>query len=110
MRDPGFKVDLFRFVDVLPVLQTTSQVAGHVREYLLKDGRDLPGVLNTALKAASHGLTAGLAARAIKKNVAEMAVAAHAENLDAAHAVTRVRLRRDVLVGDRLKEARPAGA
>ena len=73
MRDPSFKVDLFRFVDVLPTLSTTSQVAQHVREYLLKDGRDLPGVMSTALKAASSSLTAGLAARTIKKNVTNMA-------------------------------------
>jgi RHH-type proline utilization regulon transcriptional repressor/proline dehydrogenase/delta 1-pyrroline-5-carboxylate dehydrogenase len=73
MQDPSFKVDMFRFVDVLPVLQTTDQVARHVREYLLKDGRELPGVVNAALKVASHSLTAGLAARAIRKNVTEMA-------------------------------------
>ena len=69
MRDPEFKTDLFRFVDVLPTLQTTAQIGQHVREYLLKDGRELPGVLSTALKAFSHPLTAGLAARTIKKNV-----------------------------------------
>lgn len=73
MKDPDFKVDLFRFVDVLPALRTTEQVANHVRQYLVKEGRDLPSILHTALKAASHGLTAGLAARAIKKNVIEMA-------------------------------------
>lgn len=73
MKDPDFKVDLFRFVDVLPALRTTEQVAQHVGEYLLKEGRDLPGVISAALKAASHGLTAGLGARAIKKNVVEMA-------------------------------------
>jgi RHH-type proline utilization regulon transcriptional repressor/proline dehydrogenase/delta 1-pyrroline-5-carboxylate dehydrogenase len=90
MRDASFKVDLFRFVDVLPVLQTTSQVVQHVREYLLKDGRDLPGVLSTALKAASHGLTAGLAARAIKKNIADMAER-FIVGQDAAHAVAALR-------------------
>jgi RHH-type transcriptional regulator, proline utilization regulon repressor / proline dehydrogenase / delta 1-pyrroline-5-carboxylate dehydrogenase len=90
MRDPDFKVDLFRFVDVLPVLQTTSQVAQHVRAYLLKDGRELPGVLSTTLKAASHSLTAGLAARAIKKNVAEMA-ARFIVGQDAAHALAALR-------------------
>jgi RHH-type proline utilization regulon transcriptional repressor/proline dehydrogenase/delta 1-pyrroline-5-carboxylate dehydrogenase len=73
MQDPSFKVDLFRFVDVLPALQNTNTVTQHVREYLLKDDRELPGVVSAALKATSHGLTAGLAARALKKNVTELA-------------------------------------
>lgn len=73
MKDPGFKVDLFRFVDVLPVLQTTEQVAEHIRTYLLKEGRELPGLINVALKAASRGIMASFAARVIKKNVTEMA-------------------------------------
>jgi RHH-type transcriptional regulator, proline utilization regulon repressor / proline dehydrogenase / delta 1-pyrroline-5-carboxylate dehydrogenase len=73
MKDPSFKVDMFRFVDVLPTLETKEQVAAHVKEYLLKDGRELPAVLSAALKAASSGLTAGLGAMAIKKNVTDMA-------------------------------------
>jgi RHH-type proline utilization regulon transcriptional repressor/proline dehydrogenase/delta 1-pyrroline-5-carboxylate dehydrogenase len=72
MQDPRFKADLFRFIDVLPALHTTDQIAQHVREYLLKDDRELPGVINAALKAAAHGFTAGLASRAIRKNVVEM--------------------------------------
>jgi RHH-type proline utilization regulon transcriptional repressor/proline dehydrogenase/delta 1-pyrroline-5-carboxylate dehydrogenase len=73
MRDPGFKIDLLRFVDVLPVLESTDQIASHVREYLLKDGRDVPALLNVALKAASGGITAGLATRTVRANVAGMA-------------------------------------
>ena len=41
MKDPSFKVDMFRFVDVLPMLETKEQVAAHVKEYLLKEGREL---------------------------------------------------------------------
>ncbi len=73
MKDPSFKVDMFRFVDVLPSLHTKDQVAAHVREYLLKEGRELPTVMKAALKAASGGMTAGLAAMTIKKNVTDMA-------------------------------------
>ena len=73
MKDPEFKVDMFRFVDVLPALETTEQVSAHIKEYLLKDGRPLPAVMKLALKAASGGLTAGLGAMTIKKNVNEMA-------------------------------------
>lgn len=73
MKDPSFKVDLFRFVDVLPQLETSDQVARHIREYLLKEGRVLPGVISVALKAAASGLTAGIAAKSIRKNISDMA-------------------------------------
>ena len=73
MKDPSFKIDLFRFVDVLPQLESSEQVARHVREYLLKEGRALPGVISVALKAAASGLTAGIAAKSIRKNISDMA-------------------------------------
>jgi RHH-type proline utilization regulon transcriptional repressor/proline dehydrogenase/delta 1-pyrroline-5-carboxylate dehydrogenase len=73
MKDPTFKVDMFRFVDVLPMLDDKEQVSRHIKEYLLKEGRELPGVMKAALKAASGGIGAGLGAAAIKKNVTEMA-------------------------------------
>ncbi len=73
MKDPSFKVDMFRFVDVLPQLETSEQVSRHVREYLLKEGRELPTLIETALKAAASGITSGLAAKAIRKNVTDMA-------------------------------------
>src|SRR3954449_4474359 len=51
MADPSFKIDLFRFVDVLPMLQSTEQVSSHMRQYLLKEGTraaDDPGDRNQA--------------------------------------------------------------
>lgn len=74
MKDPSFKVDMFRFVDVLPTLVTDDQVAKHIREYLLKNGREIPLLMSTALKAASFSLGKGIAATAIRKNVKEMAM------------------------------------
>lgn len=73
MKDPSFKVDLFRFVDVLPVLNHKDQVAKHVEEYLLRENRELPMVMQAALKASGWSLARGMAAIAIKKNVTEMA-------------------------------------
>ena len=73
MRDPAFKVDLLRFIDVLPALQSTGQMASHVREYLLKEGRDVPALLSVAIKAAAGSLTAPIATRTMRKNVALMA-------------------------------------
>ena len=73
MRDPSFKVDLFRFVDVFPTLKTREQVTRHIEEYLLRPGRDLPTLVSAALKAATGGLTAGLAQGTIRRNVEGMA-------------------------------------
>ncbi|MBC8108627.1 MAG: L-glutamate gamma-semialdehyde dehydrogenase, partial [Anaerolineae bacterium] len=75
MRDPNFKIDLFRFVDVLPSLQTTEQVTRHLKEYLLKEGRELGVVMGAALKIAAGGLGfgQGIAANQIRKNVTDMA-------------------------------------
>ncbi|MCY3021975.1 MAG: proline dehydrogenase family protein [Planctomycetota bacterium] len=73
MRDVSFKTDMFRLVDVLPSLSSSDQVAEHVRGFLLREGRELPAVLGAAVKMASAGITAGLAARAIRGNVAGMA-------------------------------------
>lgn len=74
MKDPSFKVDMFRFVDVLPTLVTDDQVAKHIREYLLRNDRDIPMLMSTALKAASFSLGKGIASAAIRKNVKEMAM------------------------------------
>ncbi len=73
MKDESFKVDAFRFVDVLPALQTTEAIGSHVRDYLLRQKRDLPLAISTAFKMASSGITSPLAARAIRANVTELA-------------------------------------
>lgn len=73
MKDPSFKIDLFRFVDVLPSLVTSDQVAKHIKEYLIKPDRHLPLVISTALKTASMSFAKGIASSAIKKNVVDMA-------------------------------------
>jgi RHH-type transcriptional regulator, proline utilization regulon repressor / proline dehydrogenase / delta 1-pyrroline-5-carboxylate dehydrogenase len=73
MRDPEFRVDLFRFVDVLPALQDRKQVYAHLKDYLLREGRELPPVLSMALKAASGGLTGMVAVEVIKRNLVSMA-------------------------------------
>src|SRR4051812_3887503 len=55
MRDPSFKIDLLRFVDVLPSLQTSEQITRHLKEYLIKYGRDLGLVMGAALQIAAGG-------------------------------------------------------
>lgn len=73
MKDPSFKRDLFHFVDVLPTLKSSEQVAKHINEYLLKKDRQLPTVIDTALRVATFGVTSSLGAKAIKKNVEQIA-------------------------------------
>ncbi len=73
MDDESFKVDAFRFVDVLPALHSTAAIGSHVQDYLLKEERKLPVVVRSALSMASSGITAPLATRAIRANITEMA-------------------------------------
>ncbi len=70
MRHPQFKVQLFRFVDVLPTLKTSEQLVDHLKQYLLVPGLELPLSVKAALGAASlTEFTTKLAAQSIKKNV-----------------------------------------
>lgn len=71
MRNPAFKTQMFRFVDVLPTLNSGSDVARHLKEYFAQEGENLPSVFNFGLGIGS--LAPGLMAGAIKKNVTQMA-------------------------------------
>ena len=74
MQYPAFKVEMFRFVDVLPSLHNSDQVAEHIRQYFLRPEVEFPGVIRAGLGVAtSSGLTAKLAATSIRKNVTAMA-------------------------------------
>lgn len=73
MRDPAFKTDLFRFVDVFPSLAGSRQVARHVREYLLPEARELPGLPAAALKIAGSEAAAPATARFVRRNVEALA-------------------------------------
>lgn len=53
MRDERFKTQLFRFVDVLPTLTSSSEVSRHLKEYLDPDSVQLSAGLRAALKAAT---------------------------------------------------------
>jgi RHH-type proline utilization regulon transcriptional repressor/proline dehydrogenase/delta 1-pyrroline-5-carboxylate dehydrogenase len=62
MKDPAFKTQLFRFVDVLPALPSSAEIVRHLQEYL----GDKAVELNPALKA-------GLAADPVKAHVVALA-------------------------------------
>ena len=71
MKNESFKTQMFRFVDVLPYLNSGSEVARHLKEYFTEGGEELPKVFNFGLGLGS--LAPGLMAGAIKKNVTAMA-------------------------------------
>lgn len=71
MKNESFKTQMFRFVDVLPYLNSGSEVARHLREYFAENGEKLPSVFNFGLGMGS--LAPGLLAGAVKKNVTQMA-------------------------------------
>lgn len=74
MRDDGFKTEMFRFVDVFPVLSTPEEVARHIQEYLLRPGINAPAVIKLALKGAGLGrLATKVAAGQIARNLEGMA-------------------------------------
>src|SRR5438309_10952170 len=52
MRDENFKTQLFRFVDVLPTLASSGEVARHLQEYLGEEQVRLSPALRLSLKAA----------------------------------------------------------
>ena len=71
MKNEHFKTQMFRFVDVLPALNSGNEVARHLKEYFSESGEDLPSVFNVGLGLGS--LAPSLMAGAIRKNVTQMA-------------------------------------
>jgi RHH-type proline utilization regulon transcriptional repressor/proline dehydrogenase/delta 1-pyrroline-5-carboxylate dehydrogenase len=73
MRDEETKLQLFRFVDVLPSLRTSGEIVQHLREYLA-DGRD-SGKLSEFLGAGIRlaGIVPWISGPVLRWNVSEMA-------------------------------------
>src|SRR5438477_8475074 len=108
MGDEAVKLQMFRFVDVLPLLHSPALIANHLREYFGEaDGR-LPGWLSRGLRwLPSNGLLgralAGLTQRSARR-LARKFIAG--SNLDEAlAAVRRMRRRSLALTVDLLGEA-----
>lgn len=71
MKNEHFKTQMFRFVDVLPYLNSGQEVAKHLKEYFAEGGDEIPSVFNFGLGLGS--LAPSLLAGAVKKNVTQMA-------------------------------------
>ena len=74
MRDEQLKAQLFRFVDVLPVLRQPGAINRHLKEYLAIAGDRLPEVARELLPVIpENGLSGTLLARAAQFNTRRMA-------------------------------------
>jgi len=74
MRNEEFKVQLFRFIDVLPSLSTSDSLRRHIEEYFSRE-ESVPGVLKWGIKGVGLGgrLAMRMLSGAIRKNLEMMA-------------------------------------
>ncbi|MBI4213414.1 MAG: L-glutamate gamma-semialdehyde dehydrogenase [Chloroflexi bacterium] len=74
MEDDALKAQLFRFVDVFPMLRSHSQVAQHLQAYFADPGLAFPAVAQWGLDFASENPVAARAvAMAVRRNAQRMA-------------------------------------
>lgn len=75
MSNEDFKVQLFRFIDVLPYLTTEEMLNRHIREYF-GQSQNAPAVLRWGAKSAGMGGRLGIQVlgRTIRKNLENMAL------------------------------------
>ena len=74
IRNETFKVDMFRFVDVFPMLHGAEDVARHITEYFGDVDDELPAPLRWGIKAAGAGtLASRVAAVAARENIEALA-------------------------------------
>ena len=71
MKNEKFKTQMFRFVDVLPYLNSSQEVSRHLKEYFSEMDEESSGILNFGLGIGSFA--PGIMASAIRKNVTQMA-------------------------------------
>ncbi len=75
MKNENFKVQLFRFVDVMPYLNTPESLLRHIREYFATGDSDVPAVLRWGAGTASGiggALTGKLMGSTIRSNIEAM--------------------------------------
>lgn len=70
MRDPAYRVQLFRFVDVFPMLHSAEQVYDYMADYLSQPGITVPGWVNAAFHAGA--LSKSMFAAAVRGRILAM--------------------------------------
>lgn len=75
MKNEDFKVQMFRFVDVLPYLTTSESLSRHIEEYFGDKDANIPDVLKWGAGKTSFGggLVAMVLNKAIRSNIESMA-------------------------------------
>ena len=71
MKDPSFRTQLFRFIDVFPMLRSPEQIHDYLSDYLSQPGVTLPAGLDLGMKAGR--LAKGLVAKTITDRIEAMA-------------------------------------
>ncbi|HVW25145.1 MAG TPA: proline dehydrogenase family protein [Polyangiaceae bacterium] len=107
MEHPKLKVELFRFIDVLPCLPP-GDVSGHLLEYLGGARSELPSPLRFSMELTAPGGTLGkIVSRAARRNVLRMArkFIAGATVGEVVGAIRAMRRRRLAVTLDALGEA-----
>ena len=108
MEDESVKVQMFRFVDVLPMLKTHEQVTEHLQEYFEDVHSRLPGavrmVLNVSQPNSILGKALSLNARSNARKMAERFIAGSKVE-EVLQSVTRLRRQNLAFTLDLLGEA-----
>jgi RHH-type proline utilization regulon transcriptional repressor/proline dehydrogenase/delta 1-pyrroline-5-carboxylate dehydrogenase len=74
MSNPGLRVQLFRFIDTIPALQSKTEVARHLQQYLGDESVELPAALKSILNFSDpESFPAQTAAATITKAVETLA-------------------------------------
>jgi RHH-type proline utilization regulon transcriptional repressor/proline dehydrogenase/delta 1-pyrroline-5-carboxylate dehydrogenase len=108
MGDPAVKVQLFRFIDVLPQLRDPTAITRHLREYFEEAKNHLPPWLRLGLRwMPSNGWSGRLLARAARTNAERLArrFIAGSDLSEALTAIARLRQRSLAFTVDLLGEA-----
>jgi RHH-type proline utilization regulon transcriptional repressor/proline dehydrogenase/delta 1-pyrroline-5-carboxylate dehydrogenase len=108
MANEALKVQLFRFIDVLPMLRAPAEVNRHLREYFAEAGPHLPSWLRRSLDwLPGNGFAGRLVARAARRNAVRMGrrFIAGANVAEALQAIARLRSRSLAFTIDLLGEA-----
>src|SRR5262249_52355181 len=71
MKDAGFKVQLFRFVDAFPTLRSADEIHEHLADSMAQPGVRPPPGFDLGLRAG--GLVKGVAGKAIASQIGSMA-------------------------------------
>ncbi|HKI50433.1 MAG TPA: proline dehydrogenase family protein [Geothermobacteraceae bacterium] len=75
MRQESFRLQLFRFVDVFPMLGDSHSLTRHLQEYFAAEGKEIPELLRWGAEATRWGGRIGgaLVGKALRANIRGMA-------------------------------------